>query len=55
MRHIDPLDANRGLFGKGQLWARTQDKQAVLSSRCVREIGIARSLAAVAAVLPLDK
>jgi len=57
MGHIDPMDANRGLFGKGRLWARTRDKQAVLSSRCVREIGIARlsRCGSVAAVLSLDK
>jgi hypothetical protein len=49
------MDANRGLFGKDRLWARTLDKQAVLSSRCVREIGIARLSHSGTAVLSLDK
>jgi hypothetical protein len=53
MRHIDPLDANRGLFGKGQLWARTQDKQAVLSADVYERLAWRASVAAVAAVLSL--
>jgi len=42
MRHIDEMDANRGLFStRVGYGARTRNKGAVLSSRCVREIRIA--------------